>query len=58
MTMRDMVNELQAKAYRQGFAAGDNGRPISQLDWEDEFLPEYNRGYRDGKAARATRESN
>lgn len=43
-----MERDLLRKAFRQGYDFGRRGMKISQMDWEEEFLPEYNRGYREG----------
>lgn len=46
--LADMERRLLKKAYKQGFDFGQRGLKISQMDWDEEFLPEYNRGYKDG----------
>lgn len=46
-----MVRRLREKAYDQGYAIGKNGGRLNLADWEEEFWPDFKRGYNDGKAA-------
>lgn len=47
-----MERTLLRKAYEQGRDFGLRGVEISQMDWEEEFLPEYNRGFKEGSDER------
>lgn len=49
-TVEGLVQKLKKKAYDQGYFKGQRGQPISDADWEPEFVADYRRGYRDGEA--------
>ncbi len=53
--MDDMSRQLNLKSYQQGLHAGKHNLPVSDADWEPEFLTEYKRGHTEGRAIRAAK---